>query len=384
MKKFLAIFILVLLFFTSFTASILAQSFKTGEVPTLDKNETVNGDYFSWGEKVVLSGTVNGDAYLAGGDIIVDGVINGDLLAAGGDINITGIVTGNIRSAGGNILVSGPVGRSVSLAGGSLLLSNAASVGGSIAAAGGNININAPVQGSVSVASGSVAIANIVGSNVNVTAEDFTITSSARINGSVTYLSENRADIASGAVIAGTVTQNMPNVQQSQVDAGKIWDQARIGFNIFSFLAALLVGGIIIWLMPNYVEKAAANITMRPLYTLGIGFLGVILTPVVVLLFLVTVIGIPVALTLLATYLIVLYLAKISVSLVIGKTILKYFDQDKNIFLSFALGLIVLSFISFIPVVSWIVGFLVLFFGVGAYIFAKRDVYSQLRSKKLI
>ena len=72
--------------FTSFLFLILIPTFvfaqenlRSDEVATLEKDEVIDSDYFSTGEKVVLSGTVNGDAYIAGGNVIVDGVVNGEI-----------------------------------------------------------------------------------------------------------------------------------------------------------------------------------------------------------------------------------------------------------------------------------------------------------------
>ena len=110
----------------------------------------------------------------------------------------------------------------------------------------------------------------------------------------------------------------------------------------------------------------------------------VILTPILVLIAAFTVVGIPIALILLFLFLLTLYLAKIFVSVAIGKKIIGMINQKAGDYAVFILGLLVYTLVTLIPVIGTIIAILVVLGGVGAIVTTKKDLYKQLRSKKLI
>ncbi len=347
---------------------IFAQS--NYQVVTLPENQVVNKDYFAAGRNVSLDGTVNGDAYLAGGDVNVNGVINGDLLIAGGNVTISGLVTGNIRGAGGNIIVNGKVGRNVSLAGGQINLGPNANISGSLTSAGGNLTILGPVGKEANLAGGQINLGN-----------------TARIKGDVTYWSRNPANISSEASISGAVTHNIPP-QTTRPQAVQVSKTALAGIfttvKVFSFISALLIGFLILKLIPEYTSFVAEVVRAHWLRSLGIGLLALAVTPLLVILLLVTVIGIPFALLWIVFLGFGLWLSKIFVSVALGSALTKYFKKNWNAYLIYTSGLAIISLIGLIPIVGGIVGFIVALIGLGAIATTKKDYYQTLRQKKLI
>lgn len=69
----------------------------------LSAGQEVQGDYFTFGQHVEISGTVHGDVYAAGGEVLVDGVVDGDLIVAGGEVRVSGEITQDVRLAGGTV-----------------------------------------------------------------------------------------------------------------------------------------------------------------------------------------------------------------------------------------------------------------------------------------
>src|SRR3989344_7344771 len=129
-KKLIVLLFIPLFVFTP--VALAQENLRSGEVSILEKVEVINKDYFSAGERVVLSGSVNGDAYLAGGNILVDGNIDGDLLVAGGNVNISGVIKGDVRAAGGSVEISGAVGGNVTAVAGNIRVGKGAEVLGSL------------------------------------------------------------------------------------------------------------------------------------------------------------------------------------------------------------------------------------------------------------
>ena len=230
MRKIVVLFIAFLTL--AFVPFVLAQeNIRTKEVSTLEKNEIIEIDYFSTGEKVTLSGEVLGDAYLAGGNVTVDGFVAGDLLVAGGNINIDGEVEGDVRVAGGNVNISGIVGGNVSAFGGNVQVSQSSSVGGNLVSGASNLE----VLGNVGAITAGVGM--------------LTIGSDATVTGDLTYYSDDDAEISKSAAISGTIVKRLP------ADMGKTEkdiDKGFAGWSVYSFLASVIFGILFLVAFPNF------------------------------------------------------------------------------------------------------------------------------------
>jgi F0F1-type ATP synthase assembly protein I len=353
---------------------------------TLRADEVIGSDYFSAGDTVTLAGTVDGDAYLAGGNVDVTGTVNGDVLAAGGNVNISGKVNGNVRVAGGNLNISGTVGKNLTTAGGTIIVTDQAKINGSGVIVGGNVSLLAPITKGLTIGGGQVNIANQVGGDINAGVGKLTLSPLAKVNGNLIYWSEDVADISSQASVSGQITQNIPpkNSHQDKETGQKSSAGGAIVFKIFSFITALVMGLLLLWLVPSFVERTTLTIYKSPLLSFGIGFLAVALTPFIVLLLLITLVGIPFIFVWLFVLVFSLWMAKVFISVAVGLWIVRVFRQKTSIYLAFSSGLVIYYLLSMIPVIGWIVGFISGMIGLGALMITKRNYYQDLRQKKII
>lgn len=389
LKKLAVIF---LLFFTLpliVTSSVFAAKDKSEQkVVVLLKNEVVNKDYFAAGQTVTLSGTVNGDAYLAGGNVIVEGVVNGDLLAAGGVVTVRGKVKNDARLAGGQIVVSSEIGGSLTTAGGTVNLTDSAKIGGSLAAGAGTLSVFAPVGKGANIGAGQVTLGSKFGSDVTMAIGQLTLTPNTQIAGDLTYWSEQAAQIQEGAQVSGKTIHNLP--------PQKVVEEAQptqfLGFiaglslivKIISLISIFIVGLVLLKFFPVYTQRTVNVVLKKPGASFFVGLLTLILTPIIFVILLVTVVGIPLALIFLVSILFITWLAKIFVSLALGEKILGSVGQKGRRGWALVLGLIILGILTSIPFVGWIIWLLVVFFGLGAVVLEEKGFYSQLRSKNLI
>lgn len=350
----------------------------------LPKGEVVDHNYYASGNSITLSGTVNGDAYLAGGNIVVDGTVNGDLLVIGGIVDIRGTVTNDIRAVGGQVTSSGSVGRNISILSGSANLTDTASIAGSLTGAGSNFSIFAPIGKSVDVSATQVIIGSTIDDNVNINASQVTLTPSANIGGNFTYLSNNKAQIEEGAQIGGTTTQNFPPQKAPSPEPLAFLAGLSLVTKIISFIAALIFGLLMIRFVPVFTQNAVNTINESPWVSLGIGFVTVVLFPVVFIILLIILIGIPIALILLAVFLIFLYLAKIFASLWIGGKLLGMIGLEVSLGWALFIGLLIYVLLSLIPIIGWFITAVAVLIGFGALIIERRKGYLELRDKKLI
>jgi cytoskeletal protein CcmA (bactofilin family) len=373
----ITIFLLGVLFIKSPTA--LAQTnFRNEENITLNKDDVVNDNYFAAGQYVNLDGIVNGDAYLAGSNITVNGTVNGDVFAAGGSINIKGKVLGNIRSTGGQINISGEVGKNVLTLGGQIILNNNSKVAGSLTAAGGNIEINTPINKSIQVAAGTLTIANIINGNVTYAGERLVLANNAVIKGDLTYYSDNDVVINSGSAITGQVTKHLipQNVQPRNTNTTRHAVSAFFGFwSLISFISALVLGLLLIRLFPNLFLSINKSINEKFLNNLGVGLLTVILTPAIMLVLIITVMGIPLAFILLMIFILFLYIAKLFTALYIGRLITLKLTNSQSLVIAYLIGLIIYYFIGIIPLFGWLLQTIFNLAAIGALIFEGRNLY---------
>lgn len=382
MKR-LFLLLTALLLTLSIPMAVLAQSnFQSGETVVLSSTEVINKDYFAGGSNVSLNGTVNGDAYVAGGDVTLNGVINGDLLLAGGNLNINGTVTGNIRVAGGNISINSKVGRNITALGGSITVAQSSIVPGSVTLVGGSLSILAPIGKEANFAGGHVNIGNTIGGDVNAGVGQLTLSPEAKINGNVTYWSDQKADINPAASVSGSITQNQPpkSPESPKVSPAGFFTF----FKVFSFLSALIVGLVLIRLLPNFTSRLVGNVNSKLFSSLGIGFLALAITPLLMILLFITLIGVPLAFLWLFFIIFSLWLSKIFISLAIGEYLKKYFKQTWSVYWVLPLGLLIYYVIDLIPVIGWLFNLLAVLTGLGAMVLIKKQYYQELHTQKMI
>lgn len=379
----LAIFLSVF----SLTSPVLAQP-KSRDKPlsniVVPSDQVINHDYFAAADTIVISGTINGDTYLAAGNIIVDGTINGDLLAAGGNIDLRGKVK-NARIIGGNITVSGSIDNNLSAGAGSVNIISSAKINGSLAGAGGSLNISGPVSSDANLAGGQIILSNSIEGDVRA-AGNLTLTSGASILGNLTYWSNDQARIQPGAKVAGRINQNQPpDTSQTRpgVLAGKLASLA-FTLSIINLVTYLILGLLILKFLPFFATRVVRVLSNQLWPVLAIGLIIIILLPTVALLLFITVLGIPLALLLLAVFFILIYVSKVLVTLAIGKKILGYFNPDISPGWALLAGILLYWLLSLIPIVGWLTALIFTTAGLGALFLERRDFLAQIKNKKLM
>jgi cytoskeletal protein CcmA (bactofilin family) len=348
---------------------------------TVPASEVVNGDYFAFGGNVEISGTINGDLYASGGQVVIDGTVNGDVLVAGGRVSLSGTVSQDVRAAGGQVTISGKVGRNLTVAGGQVELASSSVLGGGLVAAGGNVDLSAPLTGAVKVAAGTLIVTNRVGGNLDAAVGTLRIASRADIQGDVNYWSGREASVSEGARIRGKIVRNVPPERPRLFPAAFF---AWLWFVSINFISTLILGLLSVRFLPRFHQSVVTTLSERPWTSLGIGFVAAVVLPVVCILLLATVVAIPIAVSLLAAFFIMLYWARIYAIGRIGEFILARWRPASSRASAFVLGLFVYYLLAIIPVIGWLVVPLVMLFGLGAELIARKQFYTTAKTQGLI
>jgi len=371
MFRFKKTIVLITALFLMLPLLVFASSYKVSQKDVLvAENETVSGNLYVASGEMYIKGTVKGDVVAATGKLSIDGTVNGDVSAVSGQIDTSGNINGDLRVAGGQIRISGKIDGDLLVGGGDVSLLSGGYVKGDVIMAGGSINLDGKVAGGVRAATGNIFIRGWVDGDIVVNSGIVTVSQGAVINGNLAIKSTKNADIDPGAQIKGTITQHL--VQPKAVSPG-----AKIASIIYGFFAYLILGLFIYWLFSKPFRKVSETIFEEPGKAFLYGLAAFFLVPVIIIFLFFTLIGIPIAVLLLLTYITTVVLSKLFVALAAGKYLFNRFGNSKKVsdYAAITVGLLLYVILANIPVVSWVINFGVWFLGLGSIFLSLRKAH---------
>jgi cytoskeletal protein CcmA (bactofilin family) len=280
---------------------------------------SVADNYVKVGNDIAIDGDVTGDVILAGADIVIRGHVGGDVLVVGNNIRVLGPVDGNIRAAGNDIEIANTVGKNVTVAGSAVTLTKDGVVNGTFSAAAVTLSVAGSVKHQVDAVVSEATLSGMVDGDLRIRAGQsepaVRLTETAKVGGTFRYTAAHSAEVAEGAVISGPTIYNAKAV--------KNFAPFLRAFHIFQtsvkFFGIVLLGLILMGVARKFSDDVVTLMAQRPGRSSVFGFLVMVGGPIVILFFLLTVIGIPLALLLAAVYLIVFLLSSVMVSLRVGR-----------------------------------------------------------------
>lgn len=342
-------------------------------------DEEVFTNYAVAGQTVDLSGHFHKDVYVWGNSVTISGQVDGDVIVGGSFVRITGDIGGNLRTFGSQVEIEGTVAKNVTVAGGVVTIKENADIGWDLIIAGGMVSVNGPVHGIINAAAGNLELNSLVEQGVNAKIDkegQFLIKDNAEIKGPVNYTWHKDAQISDGAVIEGEVNRTEPSYSGSTKDTKEIISKAFWGMKLFKFAALLLIGLILLAIFGKFSEKIADKMQEKFGLGLGIGFLVVALTPLAFIILMITIIGIPLAFLWVAALGVIFHISKVFASLFLGKLILEKLLKKKKAdkYLSFLIGLVLLSIVGLIPILGWLVWSVFTLAALGSFLLVEKEL----------
>ena len=363
-------------------ANTMSQSIYVGP------DEIIEGNFIKAGNVIDINGPVNGDVIVAGSSITISGPVAGDVIAAGNTIRIKGSVGGSVRVVGASVEISNEVAKNVWAVASTVNLGPEAKVGWDVYAAAGNIEIKGPVAGNVWAAGVGIVIGNQVGKNVLASIDkegQLILYPEAKISGSLTYKakSEEQLVIKEGAVVSGAIEKKALPLP-TETDWKKAFIGASIFFKIISLFSLLVIGLVLVVLLPKVALEIKEEMVKRPMPAIGWGFIYLIATPVIILLLILTVIGLPLALILIPVYLIALYASEVLVGFTLGLILFdKLSKKEKkykgSLIWPLAVGLLIFVVITSLPLIGWLVKLFLVLWALGAALQVKKQLLKDYR-----
>lgn len=343
-------------------------------VADVAKTEVITGNYYSVGD-VIISGKVEGSAYVIGTEIQIDGEITDNLVAIGGSVFITGNIGGNVHILAGQAIVQGNIGGDVSFIGANLLLPASGKIAGNLFMICGNAALEDLVEGYVTAIVASFTVSGTIQKNMRSFVDRLRLTSTAHILGTLNYRSRNHLIQDRGAQVVGGVHYHKTLLKDLQ--EFRFFKGVEVGSQVFhlfvKFFYTFIVGMLVIHLFPNRLQRALRSLRTHAGRSFVYGLLVLIALPLVTGILLITVVGAPFALTLLALNIISFYTVTVFPILWVTNRIFRFFRWKESTIWALATGQSIYYVLTLIPLLGALVACVAVIYGFGATLVAQSE-----------
>lgn len=297
---------------------------------------------------------------LAGNDVKSSASMNGLLFVAGNRVGLTtdsdyGFVAGNI------VNISAWTNKDLFAAGNVVTLEKEASIGRDAYVAGSTVIVEADLDGDLSVMADTVELHDVqIEGNLNIEASKILIKGSTVVEGVTNYNSnaivENLDKLDCGNI---EVYQQKQNVAENMV---MVWSG-----KFLSMLMLFLCTIIILAIFRRFYSRLVAASDMTQFgNNIGLGVAALIAMPLLGLIALCTILLAPLGISILALWMIAIYLAQGFAGVWLGHLLVTHVLKSKGGFVIDALvGILILGVLSLVPFVGVATGFLGLVLGLG-------------------
>lgn len=378
-NRFIKFILASVLLFLPFSAA-QAFSIKASETVHIPEDEIISENLYVTGQIITIDGEIAGDLIAIAQTINVNGRIEGDIIGIAEEITVNGQVNGNIRAIGATINLNGSVARNVNIFSETTILGPHSKIGWDLTAAGNLLESAGHIDGDLTGLFGRLLVSGEVGKNIKVKMSDnvldgaLIISPEATINDNLTYISKTDAQIDEEAKILGEIIKKIPSTQAGVNFFEWLWP------TIYSIFGALVVGLIFIFLIKEPTPKIIKKIKENPLRSSLYGLILMVTLPLIAILLIFTLIGIPLSLIIFVVWLVCLYLAKIFTAILIGDLILKNINKKNapKLIWSLILGVTLCWLLFATPYVGWLFSLISAWLGLGGIF-----VYASNQSKHL-
>lgn len=336
---------------------------------SVGKEETVEGTLFAAGNSVRVDGTVEGDVFCAGSSIVVAGTVNGDVICAGSTITIDGTVNGDVRAAASTITVNGTIEGNASLAASDVLISTDANIKRDLMGGAATVTLDGTIGRDLLIGAESIVVNGNVKRDITAGVSELSVNEGATVGGDIAYTSDKRATI-NGTVNGETVFTESDEAKRSS-DATGVAGAA--GMLMFLLMVGLMVffGAVV---APRAVQ-AFADVSWASFGIAAVvGVTVVLLSPLFIIVLLLTAIGAYAAWIWLLLWLLLMALAPIWFGYFVGTKMIG--NRSGNVLLRATVGALTLMLALIIPVLNVITFFAMLFIGVGLPLLAVPKMFS--------
>jgi hypothetical protein len=222
----------------------------------------------------------------------------------------------------------------------------------------GTVTIAGHATGDVLSVSGPVRVTGRVDGDVIAVSDPAVLGPAARVGGDLRY-GDERPVLARGASVGGKVNK------EDFADAANGWGWvSTLGWWLAVSVSTLIIGALLVWLAPGALHAAARAVREHLGGTVGWGVAIAIGVPLLAVLALVTLVGIPFGVALLLAAIPVLLVAYATAAWIVGRRVLR--NRSTSPWVALLAGWGILRVLALIPVAGALVGLAATVVGLGA------------------
>lgn len=330
-------------------------------------------------DNIELSGNViDSDVYLCQQDVSIANQINGNVYAIAKNVNISSeYLNGNVFIIGQDVTIKGYVYGSVYVIGENINIESECT--GTVYALGKNITLaeNATILGDLKVSAGSLYVNGNINRELDAYVENINVSDKSEYIGKG-HVSYSKEFTDPNGILESVNVEIHKDSDEKVEDLKNVIVLNQVKSEVISIISTIIIIGIIYLVIKNRQIEKVENYTREIGFGIGKGFLWLVATPVISIILLCTVIGIPVALLAITMYIIAICISIPVASLRIAEMIFANKPKDnKIILLLYAIAVyVVIKVVAYIPVIGGIVSFLVVLYGIESlvkYIFPSQN-----------
>ena len=352
--KFKTFFVLCLLLFTAFHLAAIELNLSNEVV---EESEIFSEDYLFTGNFLDFKGEAN-DLFVFAETVEFSGKTKLAIITAAEKINIAGTVGNGVKGAGQSITLKGNITGTSFLAAEEITFGPESTTQGATFFAARKVQLKGPMTGDVYAGAGEVSIQNEIHGNVKLYTGQLKISEQGKIIGDLIYHSDHQLSEEEVARVTGNITFEK-NEEEEFYDFFSDDESGRSLLFSLYFKLSFAVLGFLLLLFPisRLLEKprTAKELLNHSLW----GLIPIFVYPSAIVISFLLVITIPLAIALLLGFTPLLFITKVIGITLMGGLIAPALNMTSHSrFLFFLIGVLVYSFLSFIPYA----GFLLLVF----------------------
>jgi|APSaa5957512576_1039674.scaffolds.fasta_scaffold37624_1 hypothetical protein len=368
------------------TLIITSLLFLTGFTKPQEESVSISGPIFKVDESITFTDTIDGDVFLVGGEVTVDATISGDLIIIAGQTDIKGTIGGDLRVLSGRADINSIINDDVTMVSGQLKIHKDTLIKNSLTAVAKILDFSGTASGKTTILGDNIYLNGQAEDNVFITTNKVTIGKNAKVSKNLELNYYTHSNISDQSTISGDlITTKMQKEVNSnnQTIFQKIKPLNKFTLLIFLqqltvLIIEILVGCLLIILFPKVAKQLNTLSQKDPGLALGWGFLNLLLTPVIGVMFLLTLIGIPVGVLVFLIFSLAVYASKLVISLSLGTKILKD-SKLTTPYKNLSLGLVIITALKLIPIIGWLTYFILFLNGLGAITLLAKNSLKKLK-----
>jgi cytoskeletal protein CcmA (bactofilin family) len=326
---------------TSFAASVV----RTGDSVSVEKDQRIEGNFYTAASILNISGEITGDLAAVGGKNTLNGTVAKDALLAGGNVDVHGAIGEDLRIIAGDTVIAEPVTGDVFVMGGTVKVLSTASIGGDLIVYAGDVEVSGSVGGNIIGTVSTLRVDAPVAGNIDVTTTALTLGDRADVTGTVRYVSASVLTRAQNAKVGGEISRS-----------DKVVTDSSAGVKAVLVPILMLLFSTLIWYLiaRRFLIKIINRALVRGIRPFATGFIAFFAAPLIAVILIVSVLGSFVGITALIAYIFALLLAVVSGVAVLGQFIVLHTRKGEQPLspLSLAIGVLAATLLAFVPLLG--------------------------------